>query len=408
MTRVLPTGWEEKTLGEVCEINIGKTPSRADVSYWDKKKETNNIWLSIADLSNTTDKKVYSSKEFLSNKGAKIVPIVERGTLLLSFKLTIGRVAFAGVPLRTNEAIAQLPIKNANTLDKNYLYYYLQAYDYEELLQGDIKVKGKSLNKAKLKQLNVKFPSLPEQKRIVEKLDKIFANIDQAKEKTTQNLKNAQEVFNSVLSDIFNNPPENWEKKTIGEIASIKGGKRVPKGYKLVTHDTGYPYIRVTDFNNEGTVDLSDIHFIEEDVYKQISRYTISSKDLYISIAGTIGKSGIIPTKLEGANLTENACKLVLNKGVDQKFLYYFTLTTQFLSQSVEQTKVAGQPKLALSRLAGIKLSIPDISLQQQIAHKLDLLHDRTQNLEKIYTKTLTVLDELKQTVLQQAFSGKL
>ena len=151
MTRVLPKGWEEKTLGEVCEINIGKTPSRADVSYWDKKKETNNIWLSIADLSNTTDKKVYSSKEFLSNKGAKIVPIVERGTLLLSFKLTIGRVAFAGVPLRTNEAIAQLPIKNANTLDKNYLCYYLQAYDYEELLQGDIKVKGKSLNKAKLK-----------------------------------------------------------------------------------------------------------------------------------------------------------------------------------------------------------------------------------------------------------------
>lgn len=166
--------------------------------------------------------------------------------------------------------------------------------------------------------------------------------------------------------------PTGWEEKSLGEIATIKGGKRVPKGHKLVTYDTGHPYIRVADFNSKGSVDLSDIHFIEDAVYRQISRYTISSRDLYISIAGTIGKSGIIPPELEGANLTENACKLILNPTVSQKFLYYFTLTSLFLSQTIEQTKVAGQPKLALARLASIKLIVPSLPEQKRIVEKLD------------------------------------
>ena len=74
---------------------------------------------------------------------------------------------------------------------------------------------------------------------------------------------------------------------------------------------TNHPYIRVTDFNDKGTVDINNVQFITDDIYEQIKNYTISSSDLYISIAGTIGKSGIIPKELDGANLTENACKLV-------------------------------------------------------------------------------------------------
>jgi type I restriction enzyme S subunit len=198
--------------------------------------------------------------------------------------------------------------------------------------------------------------------------------------------------------------PAGWEEKTLGEIATIKGGKRVPKGHKLVTYDTGHPYIRVADFNSKGSVDLSDIHFIEDDVYRQISRYTISSRDLYISIAGTIGKSGIIPPELEGANLTENACKLILNTTVSQKFLYYFTLTSLFLSQTIEQTKVAGQPKLALARLTSIKLIFPPLSEQKRIVEKLDKIFANIDKAKENTKKNLQNAKEVFNSALIEAF----
>ena len=152
--------WEDKTLDELCYIYIGKTPNRAKKIFWDKNLITDNTWLSIADLKNTKNKFVYSSKEQISDKGAEISKIVKKGTLLLSFKLTIGRVAFAGKDLYTNEAIAQLPIKEdkINVIDKNYLFYYLQFFDYENILKGDIKVKGKTLNKKKLAIIPILFP----------------------------------------------------------------------------------------------------------------------------------------------------------------------------------------------------------------------------------------------------------
>lgn len=166
---------------------------------------------------------------------------------------------------------------------------------------------------------------------------------------------------------------QGWEVKTLGELAQIKGGKRVPKGYRLEKKPTNHPYIRVADFNDNGSVDLGDIHFINEEVFNQIKNYTISTKDLYISIAGTIGKTGIIPEELDGANLTENACKLVFRIDVDPKFVYYFTQTEDFLIQAGLNTRIAAMPKLALARLSTISLLFPkSLPEQQRIVAILD------------------------------------
>lgn len=159
---------------------------------------------------------------------------------------------------------------------------------------------------------------------------------------------------------------QGWEIKRLGDLAEIKGGKRVPKGYRLETELTNYPYIRVTDFNDNGSVDLNDIHYINEEVFNQIKKYTISSNDLYISIAGTIGKTGIIPKELDGSNLTENACKLVFNKNVDAKLVYYFTKSEDFLKQAGLNTRIAAMPKLALARLKTISLLFPKLLPEQK------------------------------------------
>lgn len=195
--------WEEKTLVELCNIEIGKTPSRSNIKFWDKTRSTNNTWLSIADLNNAQNKKVFSSKEQISDLATQYMKLVKEGTLLLSFKLTIGRVAFAGKDLYTNEAIAQLPIKNEQKIDKHYLYYYLQYFDYEKLLKGDVKVKGKTLNKEKLKALHVCYPPLPEQQKIVKKLDALHEQTKQLEQIYTQKIKNCDELKQSILKRAF-------------------------------------------------------------------------------------------------------------------------------------------------------------------------------------------------------------
>lgn len=197
-------GWEEKQLGEICNIAIGKTPSRGSKAFWDTELQTNNTWLSIADLNSAKNKIVDTSTERISNKALPLMTLVSKGTLLLSFKLTIGRLAFAGKDLYTNEAIAQLPIKDGVQIDKYYLYYYLSVFDYETLLKGDVKVKGKSLNKQKLNVLPVSYPSLSEQQRIVEKLDALQEQVQKLEQIYTQQIAGLDELKQAILKKAFN------------------------------------------------------------------------------------------------------------------------------------------------------------------------------------------------------------
>jgi type I restriction enzyme S subunit len=199
-----------------------------------------------------------------------------------------------------------------------------------------------------------------------------------------------------------------WEKRSLGELAKIRGGKRVPKGYRLETEPTNYPYIRVTDFNDKGSVDLADIHYISEKVFRQIKNYTITTKDLYISIAGTIGKTGIIPEELNGANLTENACKLVFNQDVDPRYVYYFTKSEDFLKQAGLNTRVAAMPKLALTRLSTISLRIPKLlSEQHRIVTILDEAFAAIDKAKANTEKNLKNARELFESYLQKAFETR-
>jgi type I restriction enzyme S subunit len=151
------------------------------------------------------------------------------------------------------------------------------------------------------------------------------------------------------------------------------------------------------------------IRYISEEVHNKIKRYTISSKDVFITIVGaTIGKSGIVPKELNGANLTENACKLVLGSNMSNKFIYYFTITKTFYEQVGLNTRTAAQPKLALERLKTINLAIPPIDVQETLSAKFNTVWLETQRLDMIYQRKIASLDELKKSLLQKAFSGEL
>lgn len=311
----------------------------------------------------------------------------------------IGRVAF--YPEKTSLIGTMQYILPKKGFNIRYIGYCLQSLDLSKYKQGAaiphiyFRDYGERIVKV--------TDDENEQLSIVSRLDAAFAHIDSLKANAEKQLAEARQLFQTELAECMK-PKEGWEEKKIKDIANVKGGKRVPKGYKLESTDTGHKYIRVSDFRDDGTIDLSNILFISDEVYRQIKNYTITSNDVYISIAGTIGKSGIIPESLDGSNLTENACKLVFTKLVDKRFIYLCTKSDDFKRQIDKATKQASQPKLALTRLAEVVVYLPCIEKQQKIVSRLDALSANIKKLEEVQRKTLAECDALKQAMLKEVF----
>jgi type I restriction enzyme S subunit len=157
--------WELKTLGTICEISIGRTPPRLNRAYWGR----GHVWLSIADIQS---KVVSCSKEEITDLAAATMSVIPKETLLMSFKLSIGRLCFAGCDLYTNEAICSFNNPQANA---SYLYYALSRTDLS--LYGKQAVKGYTLNKESLKLIEVLLPPSPEQTAIATVLSDMDAEL---------------------------------------------------------------------------------------------------------------------------------------------------------------------------------------------------------------------------------------
>lgn len=197
--------------------------------------------------------------------------------------------------------------------------------------------------------------------------------------------------------------PVGWKISNIGNFCEVKGGKRLPKGEELVSINTGLPYIRVTDFSNN-SVNLDNIRYLKPETQKSISRYTISSKDIYISIAGSIGFVGIIPNELENANLTENAAKICLNtEKINQQFLMYWLNSDSVQKDIKSQTVKNAQPKLALSRIQKLPCVVPNYQEQEKISKTIDSINEKIESAQS----ELSVYQKLFKTLLHEFMSGE-
>lgn len=175
------------------------------------------------------------------------------------------------------------------------------------------------------------------------------------------------------LSDYINSL-QNGSTVKLSSVCSVKGGKRIPKGLGYVDTPTSHPYIRVSDFS-DGTIDESNLVYITDDVFDKIKSYTISSDDVYISIAGSIGVVGTIPMTLNGANLTENAAKLIIDPTKTTKEYLSSILKSESVQEQIANaTNRVGVPKLALHRIENILVRIPSMEEQNAaVAHILKI-----------------------------------
>ena len=371
-----------KRFDEVFDLSLGRTPSRGVGAYWGGTQ----TWVSIADMS--CGKYISESKEHITDKALSDtgIPIVKKGTVIMSFKLSIGKVCIADTDLYTNEAIMAFVPKPQYKILPEFLYYYLMCYEWNN---SNEVVLGFTLNKKTISQSIVSIPSsLAEQERIVEILDREFERIDALKVNAEQNLQHAKDLFQAALRQELQ-PKEGWETKTISEISENLDYKRVPVT-KKDRKEGVYPY-----YGASGIVDYVDGYLFDEDLL-------LVSEDG----ANLLARSTPIAFSVSGKIWVNNHAHILRFANIElQKFVEYF-----FANYDISKYVTgAAQPKFNQKALNNIVVSYPtDIVEQRKVVSCLDKLKGHCTALEENYRKTIALCDDMKQALLRKAFNGEL
>ena len=257
---------------------------------------------------------------------------------------------------------------------------------------------------------SIEFPLAPilEQQKIAKILstwDKAISTTERLIDNSTQQKKALMQQLLTGKKRLLDDEGERfegeWDWVDLEDVCDVKGGKRLPKGNALSEAKTSNPYIRVADMYMGG-VDLSDIKYVPESIAPLIKNYTISKDDLFITVAGTLGIVGKIPNELDGANLTENADKLT-NIKCDKTFLLYVMMSSIIQRYIEAESTQNAQPKLALARIRGFKVPLPNLEEQQKIAIVLTNADKEIELLEQ----QLADLQQEKKALMQVLLTGK-
>jgi type I restriction enzyme S subunit len=376
--------WEYKDLIDVCEINLGKTPSRSNKRLWDINKIGNNKWASIADLTKVKGGYLSDTKEYISDEGAKLFNYVKPNTILMSFKLSIGKLAITKEKIYTNEAIVALPIKNNKELNQDFLYYYLEFYDWEKESENDVKVKGKTLNKDKLKKIKIPLPPFPIQQKIVEKLDSIFVEIDKVTAAVETNINNAEALFQNFLKQAFKSGGKDWEVFKIKDLIKIRSGDFLP----------------AKNMNSKGSIDV----YGGNGISGKHDLQNLSGDNIIIGRVGA--KCGNVRLVRGNIWVTDNAFYVSeFKKNINKEFL---SLALELKNLRTLANQMA-QPVISFATIKDTELKIPN-SLEKQvkflkIKNRLEL---QVKILNESNIKKINSLNLLKQSILKKAFNGEL
>ncbi|WUR16051.1 restriction endonuclease subunit S [[Empedobacter] haloabium] len=384
------------------DISIGRTPSRNEPDYWGK----GHRWVSIRDLSS---KIVTETKEQITDFAVKDArcKIVKKGTLLFSFKLTIGKMAFAGCDLFTNEAIAAFTIKNESELNSEFLYYALQSATYGGSNQAAM---GKTLNSKSLAEIEIPLPSIEDQIRIAHLLGKVEGLIAQRR----QHLQQLDELLKSVFLEMFGPSSTGYADWPLVEIKDLaaehKGAMRTgPFGSNLLHSEfstDGDVAVLGIDNAVKNRFEWDERRFITNEKYKELETYRIFPGDVIVTIMGTIGRSAVVPDDVPLAINTKHLAAITLNRELaNPLFVSYSIHSSPFiLSQFKSKNRGAIMSGLNLGLIKETKLKRPPIALQNKFAEA----HMRVDGLRALYQQSIADLETLYGALSQQAFKGEL
>lgn len=417
------TSWKTSTLGAECSIAIGGTPARNRREFWDENHIANNLWASIADL---RAKVLTSTDERLTNLGVahSNAKLVMAGSVLLSFKLTLGRVAIAGTNLYTNEAIAAL---TSETLDHEFLYYGLQSWDL--LADVDQAIKGATLNKAKLRRIPIRFP---EEGKIQRTLASTLAQVDQAIEQTEALLEKRQRIKTGLTRDLLTRGldaqgrlrdptthcfkpsplgsiPQEW---VIGSLLDATDPTRQPIltgpfGADLGIDDfveQGVPVLRIGNVQ-QGRLDFSDLLFVSAGKAEQLKKYTVRSGDLLFARQGaTTGRNALANDRAAGCLINYHIIRVALDHSRCAPVFIEAAFNSDSVQRQVDREKGRGTREgINTAQLKAIQLKLAPVSEQRAIESVISVLSNQVNRTEL----SLAKLRRLRTGLMQDLLTGR-
>jgi type I restriction enzyme S subunit len=400
----VPPEWEVAQLGDIVSIEIGRTPSRANSRYWNGTQ----LWLTISDLIH--GQHISSTKERITEEAVRAcgIKIHEPGTLVLSFKLTIGKLAFLGSAMATNEAIAALKPLPPHRVDSRFLYHVLSAFNFD--LHVDRAAKGRTLNKAKMVALLIPFPkSIDKQRQIAAILDEA----DSMRGKRERMLELADDFLRSAYAHLVGhkNPDfANWASYRIEELAAPhKGSLRTgPFGSDLRHSEFVNDGIAVLGIDNavQNSFAWDERRYISEEKYQKLRRYRVFPGDVIVTIMGTTGRSAVVPDDIPEAVTTKHLATITCNQTkVVPEFLSFAIHSDPFLIRQIQRAnKGAIMAGLNLGIIKSLVIHLPPYELQERFAETVE----KTRAMKAVLSAPEKNGESLFESLSQRAFRGEL
>jgi len=379
--------WKVKKLTQVFDFKGGSQPPKSVFKF--EPEQGYVRMLQIRDFSRD-DKAVYIPEESSSRRCESNDILIGRYGASVG-KICTGKAGAYNVALMKVTPIIQ-------ELDSKYSYYYFNSNLFQKSLLA-ISSRGaqNGFNVDNLSTFDFLLPPLPEQKRIVAILDQAFEAIDQAQANIERNIKNAEELFQSKLNEVFGQSGEGWEEKSLGEIGKVSMCKRIFKDQTFSSGDI--PFYKI------GTFGKTPNAFISNDIYTEYrSKYSFpKTGDVLISASGTIGRR--VRYDGEPAYFQDSNIVWIDNheKEVSNDYLYFFYGICDW-----QPSKGATISRLYNSDLRRIKIRFPSLDKQQYLVKMFEELSFQIEEGGIKYEKKVEGLAELKKSLLQKAFSGEL
>jgi len=392
-----------KKLGEVFSIERGGSP-RPIEKYMTNASDGIN-WIKISDAT-ASEKYIYETKEKITKDGLHKTRVVNEGDFILSNSMSFGRPYIMKTTGCIHDGWLVLKQNGKKIFDTEFLYYLLSSpFVFQQFNSKAAGSTVRNLNISLVSSVEIPLPPLPEQQRIVSILDEAFAAIAKAKANAERNLKNAKELFESYLQEVFEGKRDGWEQIRLGDVCQINDGTHFsPKN----TEDGEFMYITAKNIKPY-YIDLSKITYISEKDHKEIySRCSPQKGDvLYIKDGATAGIA-TINTLDEEFSLLSSVALLKCSSKILNAFLVHYMNSTIGKRNFLGYIDGAAITRLTLIKLKNIGFALPPFKEQQAIVQKLDALSAETKKLEAIYQQKIDDLEELKKSILQKAFSGGL
>ena len=370
-------GWEIKKLGEVFDLQMGKTPSRDNGDYWGG----DNVWVAISDLQ---DKYIGESKEHITDKALTETKIkkVKAGTTIMSFKLSVGRAAITTQDLYTNEAIMAFNLNEGYDLIADYIYYYLKGYKWQGANKA---VMGLTLNKASISQNHIAISPREEQERIVAELDCLSGII----EKKKQQLKELDALAESIFYSMFGDPITNekgWEVERLGNMCEISSSKRI---YAHEYCESGVPFYRGKEITEKGKGNEISVElYISEERYNELKhKYGVPKiGDILITAVGTIGNIWVVdndsPFYFKDGNVLWLQAKENLNP------IYFKALLFNLIDKYKESmANGCAYSALTIVNLKEMQTNKIPLALQQEFADKIEAIEKQKELIKNPYPR---------------------